>query len=54
MLTAFKEADKDGNGFLERGEIKGVLEILGAGDLQLSEKDIHTLMVSLDEDDDGA
>eukprot|EP01047_Picozoa_sp_COSAG01_P090047 COSAG01_NODE_21990_length_877_cov_0.775064_1_plen_119_part_10 len=50
ILDMFLRADDDGNGYLDRGEFKRVLQ---DSDLGLSKKDIRNVMAECDENDDG-
>jgi len=50
ILDMFLRADDDGNGYLDRGEFKRVLQ---ESDLGLSKKDIRNVMAECDENDDG-
>lgn len=53
LKMAFEEADKDGNGTLDMGEIADVLQALGAGELALKPGEINALIAAVDEDQDG-
>eukprot|EP00239_Pterosperma_sp_CCMP1384_P001090 CAMPEP_0197856106 /NCGR_PEP_ID=MMETSP1438-20131217/27912_1 /TAXON_ID=1461541 /ORGANISM="Pterosperma sp., Strain CCMP1384" /LENGTH=454 /DNA_ID=CAMNT_0043471453 /DNA_START=104 /DNA_END=1468 /DNA_ORIENTATION=+ len=53
LMAAFKDADADGNGTLEAGEIIHVLGTLGAGELSLTESEIQALIATVDSDGDG-
>lgn len=53
LKTAFEEADKDGNGTLDAGEISDVLHALGAGELALKPGEINAMIAAVDENEDG-
>ena len=53
MMAAFKEADKDESGFLDRAELNSVLQALGSSNLSLSGNEIAMLMSAVDENEDG-
>jgi len=53
LAAAFTEADKDGNGTLDREEVADVLMALGAGELALKTGEISAMIAAVDENEDG-
>jgi len=53
LSAAFKEADKDESGMLDRAELYEVLQAMGASELSLTPREIAMLMASVDENEDG-
>jgi len=53
LHSAFKEADKDGNGTLDRTEVYDVLMALGTGELELKQAEISAMIAAVDADEDG-
>jgi len=51
--SAFQEADKDGNGTLDRQEVYDVLMALGTGELELKQAEINAMVAAVDADEDG-
>ena len=50
LTNVFISADADGNGYLDRLEMFTVMTNAG---LSLNQKELNTLMVAVDEDEDG-
>jgi len=53
LMAAFQEADKDGNGTLDRDEVYDVLMALGTGELALKQAEINAMVAAVDADEDG-
>jgi Ca2+-binding EF-hand superfamily protein len=53
LQGAFQEADTEGKGYLFPDQVYDVLQMMGTGDLGLSDQEINGLLAAVDENDDG-